>query len=132
MVIDSTLIDQILTQLRESFPDEACGIIASTGDVAARVFPIKNISESPVIFRMDPKEQLDAMLAIEDAGWDVGAIYHSHTRTRAYPSATDVKMAFYPDALQIIISLGDAAHPDIRAFRIQDGEIQPVELEIVG
>jgi proteasome lid subunit RPN8/RPN11 len=61
----------------------------------------------------------------------VGAIYHSHTRTRAYPSSTDVTLAVDPDRVQIIVSLADFDHPDIRAFRIRDGQISEEPLEIL-
>lgn len=123
MVIGRDLIEQILKQMRDGFPNETCGVIASRDSIAQRVYPIHNVSESPVHYEMDPQEQLTAMLEIEDNGWDLGAIYHSHTRTRAYPSSTDVRLAAYPDALQIIVSLADFERPDIRAFRIRGKEI---------
>jgi proteasome lid subunit RPN8/RPN11 len=70
------------------------------------------------------------MLDIDDHGWELGAIYHSHTRTRAYPSPTDTKLAFYPAALYIIVSLANEKAPDVRAFRIADGEVTEAPLEI--
>ena len=60
------------------------------------------------------------MMEIEGSGWTLGAIYHSHTRSPAYPSQTDVNLAFYPDALYLIVSLQDPEKPDVRAFRIVD------------
>jgi proteasome lid subunit RPN8/RPN11 len=80
---------------------------------------------------MDPQEQLMALLDIEENGWDLGAIYHSHTRTRAYPSATDIGLAAYPDVLQIIVSLADFEHPDIRAYRIHDGQVSEEEIRVM-
>jgi proteasome lid subunit RPN8/RPN11 len=68
-------------------------------------------------------------MAIEDSGLDLGAIYHSHTRTEPYPSQTDINLAFYPDAVYVIVGLaGD--QPDVRAFQIRDGQVQEAELEI--
>jgi proteasome lid subunit RPN8/RPN11 len=71
------------------------------------------------------------MLEIDDRGWDLAAIYHSHTRTRAYPSQTDVSLAFYPEARYIIVSLADRSSPDVRAFTINDGAVQEEPLKVV-
>ena len=131
MVIGRDQVDQILRQMREGFPNETCGVIASKDGMAQRVYPIRNASASPVHYEMDPQEQLTAMLDIEENDWELGAIYHSHTRTRAYPSATDVGLAAYPDALQIIVSLADMENPDIRAFRIRDGQVSAESLRIM-
>lgn len=84
------------------------------------------------MYKMDPQEQLEAYLDLDDRGWDLAAIFHSHTRTRAYPSETDVRWSHYPDALQIIISLANFDNPDVRAYTIRDGEIREVELTIEG
>jgi proteasome lid subunit RPN8/RPN11 len=68
-------------------------------------------------------------MEIEDSGLDLGAIYHSHTRTEPYPSQTDVNLAFYPDALYVIVGLGSDA-PTVRAFTIRDGEVREARLEV--
>lgn len=72
---------------------------------------------------MDPKEQLAAFKDMDTVGLDLVAIYHSHTHTPAYPSRTDVAKAYYPDAAYVIISLANRDAPDIRAFRVVDGQI---------
>jgi [CysO sulfur-carrier protein]-S-L-cysteine hydrolase len=84
---------------------------------------------------MEPREQLRILDEIDAAGWDLLAIYHSHTRSAAYPSHTDVELAFFPDTLYLIVSLADRERPEIRAFRIRreggaDGQIdeEPVEV----
>jgi proteasome lid subunit RPN8/RPN11 len=79
---------------------------------------------------MEPKQQLHAMLEIEDRDWDIAAIYHSHTHTRAYPSAEDRRLAFYPGALYIILSLADSEHPDIRGYRIDADEVSEERIEV--
>jgi [CysO sulfur-carrier protein]-S-L-cysteine hydrolase len=117
--------------LRTTFPDEGCGVLAAADGTFTKVYPIKNVSESPVVYEMDPQGQLEAMLDMDDHGWDLAAIFHSHTRTRAYPSQTDVKLSFYPEALQIIISFANFDRPDVRAYRIENGEIREEALEIV-
>lgn len=132
MVITQAQVEEIISHLRSSFPEEGCGVLATRAGRVTKVFPIRNVSESPVVYRMDPVEQLYALEEIEEQGWDLGAIFHSHTRTRAYPSKTDVELSFYPDALQIIISFADPDRPDIRAFRIDAGEIEEAALEILA
>jgi [CysO sulfur-carrier protein]-S-L-cysteine hydrolase len=130
VVINRSLVDQIVTHARAGFPNEVCGLIATDGDRAVQVYPIDSLDPSPVHYHMDPKQQLRAMTEIDDREWELGAIYHSHTRTRAYPSATDVKLAFYPSTLYMIVSLADENHPDLHAYRIEDAQIEEVRLEI--
>ncbi|HZU14158.1 MAG TPA: M67 family metallopeptidase [Chloroflexota bacterium] len=131
MVIDRTLYERMVRQLVDAFPDEGCGLISVKDGIATDVFPIANVSQSPVVFKMDPQQQLDALERIDEEGWELGAIYHSHPRTRAYPSRTDVELAFYPDALQIIVSLAAYPRPDVHAFRIVAGEVSEEPLEII-
>lgn len=130
MVITRAMVDEMIRHARGGFPNEACGLIATSGGRAVKVYCLRNAEESPVTYRMDSGEQLRAMLDLDDQGWDLGAVFHSHTRTRAYPSATDVRLAFYPGALYVIISLANPDSPDVRAFRIEDGQITEQPLSI--
>lgn len=131
MVITRQMVEDIVAHARSGFPDEVCGLIATQGNRAVRVYPIQSLDPSPVHYHMDPTQQLRAITEIDDHEWDLGGIYHSHTRTRAYPSATDVKLAFYPDTLYLIVSLADETHPDLRAFRIEGEQIEEQPLEVV-
>ena len=130
MVIAGPFLQELVDHARREFPNEACGLLATRDGVVVRFYPVANADASPVHYRLDPREQLRAMLEMDDNDWELGAIYHSHTRTRAYPSATDVSLAFYPDALYVIVSLADEEHPEIRAFRIGDGEISEERLRV--
>jgi proteasome lid subunit RPN8/RPN11 len=130
VVIPQALVDQIVEHARRGFPDEACGLVAARDGRAVKVYPIDNADASPVHYEMDSKQQLIAMLDIDDHDWELGAIFHSHTRTRAYPSQTDIGLAFYPDALYMIVSLADERNPDLRAFRIVDGQVEERPLRI--
>jgi proteasome lid subunit RPN8/RPN11 len=95
-----------------------------------KLFRATNAEASPVRYGLDPQEQYRIMTEIEKQGWTLAAIYHSHTRSSAYPSQTDVNLAFYPDALYLIVSLQDLERPDLRAFRIVDQRVEEVELAI--
>jgi proteasome lid subunit RPN8/RPN11 len=129
VVISERHITKMVDHARSEFPNEACGLLASSNGTVVRFYPIRNAEASPVTYRMEPHDQLTAMLDIDDQGWDLGAIYHSHTRTRAYPSPTDVSLAFYPDALYVIVSLANTASPDVRAYRILNGAVTEEPLE---
>jgi len=130
VVIPQKLYDEILQHARDEVPNECCGIVASSDGAAIRVFRATNAEASPVRYGLDPQEQYRIMMEIEERGWTLGAIYHSHTRSPAYPSQTDVNLAFYPDALYLIVSLQNPERPDLRAFTIVDRKIDEVELSI--
>jgi proteasome lid subunit RPN8/RPN11 len=91
---------------------------------------MSNAERSPVIYRMEPAEQLRVFNEIDEAGLDLVGIYHSHTRSPAYPSSTDVSLAYYPEAVYLIVSLRDMNNPELRGFRINDGKVTEVELEV--
>jgi len=93
------------------------------------IHPARNAAASPLKYEMDGMEQYRIQTAIEDAGRELGAIYHSHTRSDPYPSPTDINLAFYPDAVYLILGVKGEA-PDVRAFRIVDGEVSVHPLEI--
>jgi len=113
------LAEMIIVHAREEFPNECCGLVAGKDGVAARVLPATNSEGSPFMYVMDPREQMDLMEQIEDAGEDLLAIYHSHTRSAAYPSKTDVELAFFSEPLYVIVSLQDDVNPVIRAFHLE-------------
>jgi proteasome lid subunit RPN8/RPN11 len=133
--ISPALAQELVAHAIADLPNECCGMIAGSGSVATRVLRAANTEGSPFMYVMDPREQLRIMDDIEDAGEDLLAIYHSHTRSAAYPSRTDVELAFFPDTLYLIVSIADREAPEIRAFRISrgapDGEQiaeEPVEI----
>lgn len=97
-------------------PDEACGMLARKGSDIVKAFKMTNASASPVRYSLDPREQLAVYNAIDDEGWELGGVWHSHTHTEAYPSPTDVRLAS-EDVPYLIVSL--MTEPaDIRAYRI--------------
>jgi proteasome lid subunit RPN8/RPN11 len=126
------LLDEIVQHARDDLPNECCGIVASDNGEAVRVFRTANAEASPVRYSLNPNEQLRITNEIEDAGWELGAIYHSHTRSEPYPSQTDVNLAFYPDAIYLIVSLRKPDDPEIRAFRIVDEQIEEVTIAVEG
>lgn len=122
--------DEIVAHAREDAPNEACGIIAGNDGAAAKLYRAVNAEASPYRYNVDPRDLLRIYRDLDGNGWDVLAIYHSHTHTQAYPSPTDIHLASWPDAYYLIVSLEDDAKPDLRAFRIRDGVVSEEEMEI--
>lgn len=128
--LDRSFFDEIVRQATEEFPNEACGLIAAADGRPTKVYAMRNADASPVTYRLDPKEQLHVFNDIDERGWELWAIYHSHTHSQAYPSETDRRQAFYPEARYLILSLEDRDDPALRGFRILDGEITEEEVSI--
>ena len=118
----------MIDHARREAPDECCGLMAGKGNKVLRVYPARNALKSPVRYSLDPKELYQLLQEIEKQGWELLGIYHSHTHTQAYPSVTDIELAFWPDALYFIISLQDPTAPQVRAFHIRGGQVQEEEL----
>ncbi len=128
--LERAYVDEIIAHAREDDPNECCGIIAGDDGRAAKLYRAVNAEASPYRYNVDPKDLLRIYRDIDGRGWDVLVIYHSHTHTEAYPSPTDVKLAAWPDAYYLIVSLADQSSPVLRAFRIQDGTVTEEELQI--
>ena len=115
----------------EDDPNECCGILAGKEGEVVQLFRMVNVEHSPFRYSMDGKEMLKVLNQIDDNGWELMAIYHSHTHTAAYPSATDVRLATWPDAFYLLVSLMDKTKPDLRSFHIVDGEVTEEPLTVV-
>lgn len=118
MRISAALADALVQHARADLPNECCGLIAGRDGQATRVVPTANVEASPFMYVMDPREQMRLMEEFEDAGEELLAIYHSHTRSAAFPSRSDVELAFFSEPLYVIVSLADRQAPEIRAFRL--------------
>jgi proteasome lid subunit RPN8/RPN11 len=128
--LDGVFYKEIVEQALREFPNEACGVIAAEAGAPVKVFAMTNADASPVTYRLDGKEQLTVFDEIDERGWDLWAIYHSHTHTEAYPSETDRKLAFYPESRYLVLSVADREHPVIRSFFIREGAVEEEELTV--
>ncbi len=135
LTIPAAVAEQLLAHARSELPNEACGLLG--GDLAsgsATAFhPARNAEASPLRYNVHPDDLVRIVFAIEDAGQDLVAIFHSHTRSPAVPSATDRRTAQYPDAYYVLATLADpdAGPADaLRAWRIRAGESAEVPLRI--
>ena len=126
------MLDRIVAQARDEAPNECCGMIAARDGAAVAVHRARNTAASPLRYEMDPQGQFDALKEIEADGGELLAIYHSHTKSAAYPSQTDVNQAVaWPDQVYIIVSLADPDAPDVRGYLLKDLRIADAPLEII-
>ena len=118
---------EMIAHAREQFPRECCGMLAGVDGKPVKVVRATNSEDSEFRYRVDDRELLNFLRDCDDNGWDFLAVYHSHTRSEAYPSPTDVRLASnWPDPYYVLVSLEDQDDPVVRAFRITDGEISDV------
>lgn len=128
--LDRATHDAIVEHARSDRPFEVCGLLAGEDGRIRRHYRIPNAARSMTFYTMEPQAMLRAFNEMDDRGWDLLAIYHSHTHTEAFPSPTDVELAFYPEAVYLIVSL-QHVEPVVRAFDIVDGRISERELHVV-
>ena len=135
------IADAIVEQARAEYPNEACGIIAGTADPAAggqalRYEPTRNQAASPYRYSIHPDDAYRVIVGIDDADEAVWGVVHSHVRSPAVPSPTDIGLATFPDALYLLVSLSDdEADPatgarSLRAWRIVDRATHEVALQL--
>jgi proteasome lid subunit RPN8/RPN11 len=131
MKISRALVDEMVAHAREDLPNECCGMIGGRDGEASSVVRVANAAASPLRYEMDPQGQFDALKSIEGAGDELIGIYHSHTRSAAYPSQTDVNEAvMWPEQVYVIVSLEDEEAPDVKAYDLADLKISDVELDV--
>ncbi|MGE5602599.1 MAG: Mov34/MPN/PAD-1 family protein [Nitrososphaerales archaeon] len=112
------LADEIVAHARAGYPEEVCGLISGRSGAPLAVHRGRNISPTPqVAYELD-HETLALQIGFEDEGLELLAIYHSHSQGPETPSETDIRLAYYPEAVYVILSLAEPGRPVLRAFRI--------------
>lgn len=135
LVLPEALAQAMLDHARAELPNEACGMVSGVAAEgrALAFHPARNAEASPLRYNVHPDDLVRITFEIEDAGHDLVAVFHSHTRSPAVPSATDLRAAMYPDAFYLLASLTDPqAGPmqALRAWRIRHGETTEVPLRV--
>jgi proteasome lid subunit RPN8/RPN11 len=135
LTVPQSMAAALLAHARAELPNEACGLLSGSAQdgMATSFHPARNIEASPLRYSVHPDDLMRITFAIEDAGEDLVAIFHSHTRSPAVPSPTDLRAAMYPDAVYLLASLADpVAQPQqaLRAWRIRFGEAREVRLTL--
>jgi proteasome lid subunit RPN8/RPN11 len=131
--LPGAIADAVLTHARAEAPLEACGLIpgsafAADGGQPLRYVPCRNALASSVRYTIHSEDLLRVTIDADDSGGAIWGIVHSHVRSPAIPSPTDVDLAYYPDAVYLLVSLSD--EPALRAWRIADGSAREVALEL--
>jgi proteasome lid subunit RPN8/RPN11 len=135
MRIARGLLDEVIAHVLEDPENEICGVVAvdAVGPQAhaTHVYRAANLHASPLRFEIEPMELLELSNTIEQHGWEIGAIYHSHVRSAPYPSQTDVNFAAnWPGVEWVIVGLADGEGPEVRSYLIEGGEVREVPPEV--
>jgi len=120
----------IFSHCDREYPNEACGILAGRGTTVEKVYALRSENPSPTFYQIDAQEQFRVLKEMREAGRDLVGIYHSHPTGRAYPSSTDVELAYYPEAVYVIVSLVERRDPCMKGYSIVDGNVMEVPLNI--
>ena len=131
LLLSQDIITAIFDQARQAHPLECCGIIAAAIDSerATRLIPMTNSACSPVYFAFDPRQQLQVWREMDARDEEPRVFYHSHTASRAYPSATDIEFVTDANAHYLIVTTADY-DPPLRSFRIAQGCVSEEEVRV--
>ncbi len=136
MKIAKQLLAEIVAHAQENARIECCGVVAvlagehGAAKTAARVYRAENVHASALKFEIAPMELYRLNEEIEEEGWEIGAIYHSHVRSAPYPSQTDIGFAAgWPGLEWIIVGLAGAGEPEVRSYVIDGAEVSEIALE---
>lgn len=135
--IPQSIVSEMWKHGLEEYPNECCGLLAGRGDQVERFYRVENKLKSPTRFLMEPRDQLRAFKEMDKAGVELQVIYHSHTRSPAYPSGTDLELAVFPEVNYLLMSFQwvlpqqKDPFPDTQVYWIRNGDISPARAEIV-
>lgn len=134
LTISRAIVNAIIEQSLDEYPDECCGVILGPAgsDSPIRLKPMINAAHSPTFYEFDPKDLLALYREVDDKDEEIVVIYHSHTETEAYPSRTDIAYAGEPGAHYVLASTRKEIAPstEFRSYRIIDGVVteEPVTI----
>ena len=132
--LPQTLVEAMCAHARSCAPEECCGLLGGAGNGAASVYPLRNVAPRPeVAYEAAPEELFEAQRRMRARGEALAGVYHSHPRSAdPEPSRTDVRLAFYPEAIYFIIGFDEEGGCVLRAFRIseREGRWEPAPFEV--
>ncbi len=130
--IEKHYIDSMIAHAQREAPIECCGVLGGRDGRVLKLYQATNAEHSRYCYNIEPQELFHINRECEENGWQFLAIYHSHPDSAAYPSPTDVHLAaLWPESLYFIVSLLSPENPEVRAFRIRNGEVTEEKIEIV-
>jgi len=122
-----TWFDRMIAHVIAGLPNEACGLFAGTGEQVETLYALTNADPTPQSYLVEPREHFQAFKDSREKGQELLGCFHSHVRSQAYPSMTDVRQAAYPDWAYVIVSLQEEVSV-VRAFRIVDEQIREISI----
>ncbi|MRR56027.1 MAG: M67 family peptidase [Deltaproteobacteria bacterium] len=126
-----TIYCDMVDHSREGFPLEVCGILGGKDSTISAIYRMTNADASDKHFKMNPREHGDVMADLWRRGLEMVAFYHSHPAGPPYPSTEDIRLAFYPDVITVIVSLHEPDRPLAQAFFIRGGLVEEVEIQLL-
>jgi proteasome lid subunit RPN8/RPN11 len=126
--IRAGVLEAVIRHARQDVPLECCGLLLGEGSLIEVCIPTRNARASETAYLVDPAEHFAALRRARREGRAIIGAYHSHPKSAAAPSPTDLVEAHDPDLLYVIVSLAVTASPDVRGYRLEDGNCVPMEL----
>jgi len=131
LTITRHVYDAMLTASRAMAPIEACGLLGGTNGVVQQFYELENTDAAAEHYNMAPEAQFAAVKDMRANGLRMLAIWHSHPVSPARMSEEDLRMAYTPNVVYVIVSLAAPQPPDIKGFTVQDGMPTPIDIAIV-
>lgn len=126
--LSKKMLERMIEHARKEYPFEACGILAGKNGEAKEVYPLQNEEKSEVSYFASPKEQIKVFKEMRKEGLKLTGIYHSHPNSSAKPSQRDIELAFYPEAVYLIVSLKSYKAPVVKAYNLGSESVEEVEI----
>lgn len=134
-ILERRHFNDILNHSIKGLPNESCGLLGGIIDgdkkIVQKVYPLKNIDQSPEHFPMDTQEQFKVISDIRKNRWQLLANFHSHPASPARPSEEDIRLAFDPGISYLILSLENCRSPVLKSFIIADKNVNLEELIVL-
>jgi [CysO sulfur-carrier protein]-S-L-cysteine hydrolase len=122
--------DEIFRHCLAERPNEGCGLLGGRGERVEKVYLTRNKEQSPIRYEVEPADLIRVFRDLDDSDLELVGIFHSHVFSDAYPSQTDLRLAFYPDAVYLIVSLANEREPVVRGYTIVDGKIDEIGVTV--
>jgi proteasome lid subunit RPN8/RPN11 len=123
ITLTNSQLETIFAHADEAKPNECCGLIGGRNSGALSTYPLNNIAaNAQLAYEAAPEDLFAAQRQMRERGEQLLGIYHSHPRSaEPVPSQTDVRLAYYPQAVYFIVGF-DEDKPVMRAFRISESD----------
>lgn len=127
-----TVLGQVLEHSRRHATRECCGLLAGRDGVVTHAFPAENVASEPAkSYEIAPKEIIRLMREFRERRLGFLGIYHSHPNGENEPSSRDIELAYYSEAIYLIVSPRPYREKPIRAFSIRDRRVSELTIEVL-